>query len=100
MPIYVKDVPCVSRSAHSSWRIAPRAYMRGEIEDVYEMSCVVLIYIYLGGTEASLIDAPCYLALLIDGCLQSCIFMRSLFLSFYLHEFDCFGYRELLFWIL
>ncbi|KAK9162483.1 hypothetical protein Syun_003385 [Stephania yunnanensis] len=30
-------------------------------------------------------------------CLQSGIFMRSLFLSIYLHEFDCFGYRELSF---
>ncbi|KAK9092729.1 hypothetical protein Syun_027640 [Stephania yunnanensis] len=49
------------------------------------------------------------------SCLQSFIFMRSRFISFYLHEFDaldicelmlwdivncCFGYHELLLWIL
>ncbi|KAK9082171.1 hypothetical protein Syun_031620 [Stephania yunnanensis] len=49
------------------------------------------------------------------SCLQSFIFMRSRFISFYLHEFDaldlcelmlwdivncCFGYCELLLWIL
>ncbi|KAK9098903.1 hypothetical protein Syun_020618 [Stephania yunnanensis] len=37
---------------------------------------------------------------LIDGLFTVLYIHACLFLSFYLHEFDCFGYHELLLWIL